>query len=199
METPVSKLPRCGVKTVSILHTCGIHTLGELLAYTGAEVTGINWGKLRGDAHKLVDTPRVVGPPAPGGAPVVNPHLLSLEHSWQGLCSHIMLPTRIKRARLGAAMVTRYGLVLRASYVDARGVHHRSVTPQSVAAAYVLWHRQDVMSDDEMVDEEPEVDPLPSFTIEVPDDAVLCAAQTDMVNLAVREVQAYQYHSVSAL
>ena len=180
----------------------GLKTLNDVLLFNGLAPKGINLAQLKQVIQQRMSG-GVMHPPAPHTV-IVSPH--TEQHSWFGLCGHVLTRQSTLRVHIGPLMVTPYGCVLATSWRLKNATWKtRAVTPLMLAAAHLLWTRMAVVSDASDSEDTTEVPPeylladteLPMFTSAAPEN--LNDTQTHMFQLALREVNRFQKHSLLAL
>lgn len=215
----MSVLPGCGPMKTQRLRECNVVTLADLLRYTGPAPHGVNVTQMKHITQQALGG-------GGGGAPAAAPLTLTTitpmvhtgdtvprtkDHNWYNLAGHILnrdaAPTRV---HIGKLIVAPYGVVIETSWRHAGTWRSRAVTPLMLACTFVLWSRDEIVSDDSDDEEVGELSKtqiplymvadttLPVFRVNT-DTLRLNDVQKDQLRLACREVRMYQQQSILSL
>lgn len=83
-----------------------------------------------------------------------------VNHTWYGMHAHVLRSNgRVVRAVIGELLFKPYGIYLRARFRSDDRTRSKDVDPVTVACVHHLWRNVDVVSDDEIPDEDDVVVP----------------------------------------
>lgn len=156
MNDPVTCLPNISDVRGRVLRQSGIHTVGQVLSYTGVPVPGVNLDSLRKVARAHVNAAATVkGTSTSTTTSTTTTNVWSTSrHSWYGFVAHVLVPSRwgrVQRVRITDAVYDSTqgatGLALRVQWHRRNEKVVRLVSPLLVAATHTSWIASSVVSD----------------------------------------------------